>query len=499
MVFRLYNIDNSSVEGHEIEKVRWEQVWAVSHVWDNGPTLDLDVRGCRWQSKSFSSKKRYETLLQKACEVVADKGAKFLWMDCLCIDQHSDEDKIKQIPHMADIFSKSAGTVAFGKLSDTDEFSNIVHPYDDGSKAWVTSWFERVWIYQEMQLPREVLFVSHDRVFTRIEIYWMLLLMSPYLTPTGRLTVQDLVNAVSPKSKSNTQRALMQASMRECAVPIDKVYGILGALNEKLRSLKADYDLSQQPALLGLMKLMSHNDIMDTLTFNVLPHNGRRHDSEQWSGMMHFNEQLEHPSYETDEYYGLNARLVNQEGRAYTVVEDAVMWTVKIMESEQHADALRSREWPHIADVAHMLEISGNFDQIEEGAEFIQCIDRVGRSIKANLQFIPESFKALHIPDIPSRQGMRKLPANRLGIRELFGKEVTVLMCRSKAANADGLSPFHYGICVEENGDGTSWYKLCTACFAEDGSEITEKKVLKSIKIGVYCPGPVNLSCCHIF
>ncbi|KAF9220300.1 hypothetical protein BS17DRAFT_787875 [Gyrodon lividus] len=466
MSIRLLQLQTRSVGVHPLENVEWSRVWAISHVWDNEGAHDLHVTGCTWSSTAFSHVARFEAMLRRVAEIVSERGGAHIWIDALCIDQKSEDDKREQIPHMVDIFSRSAGTIAFGTLRPDHQFGQLVHTYDDGKKAWVSNWFERVWTYQELQLPKEVLFVSGDRVFTRHEVYLAILMMSPYLSsPHPRLSVQEVINGLSPKSKSNTQRALLQASKRSSSFDVDKVYGVLGAVDGSLRTLRVDYSLPRSEALLNLMYLMSHKDVLDTLTFNTLPQNNGKHDADNWSGMMNLDAPTEHPSYEEDHYYGGNARILRISNIGIvTAVDHAQLWVVKIpkMEATSAAPAAIDRDWTNIQTFTRKLGIGGDFSQVLRGIEYAEAVDRTGRSVKANLSTVSESFAiAPEIRALPSMTGTRRIPQNRLGDVSLFEQEHTVLVCRSKK----DLS-FHYGISVTQNPDGT-WHKVCTASFSQ--------------------------------
>ncbi|KAF9241093.1 hypothetical protein BU15DRAFT_73573 [Melanogaster broomeanus] len=237
MSIRLLQLRTHSVHIHRLESVEWSRTWAISHVWDNGVPCNLFVTGCTWASKAFSDVKRFQDMLKRVSQIVSKRDGEYVWIDAVCIDQESEADKQEQIPHMVDIFSRSVGTIAFGTLKPDHQFGELVHTYDDGKKAWVSNWFERVWTYQELQLPKLILFIFGDRIFTRNEVYLAILMMSPYLSsPHPRLSVQDVINCLSPKSKSNTQRALLQAGKRSSSVDVDKVYGVLGALVGRLEN-----------------------------------------------------------------------------------------------------------------------------------------------------------------------------------------------------------------------------------------------------------------------
>ncbi|KAI6037973.1 hypothetical protein EDC04DRAFT_2699070 [Pisolithus marmoratus] len=449
MSIRLLHLSSGSISSYPIDSIRWETVWAISHVWDNQGTHILHgVKGCTWSSAAFSSPGRLLTVLERVSALVSHYKGEYIWMDAVCIDQDSEEDKREQIPHMVKIFRDSAGTIAFGTLTPDDEFSELVHTYDTDTgekKAWVNNWFERVWTYQELQLPKKLLFLSGKNVFTREEIYYAILIMSPFLSsPHRRLPVQSVLNGLSPKSKVNTQRALQQACSRQSSIDVDKVY-----------------------------------DVLDTLTFNTLPVNKGIHDAENWSGMMNLDELAEHPSYETDHYMGENARVIRIGERIFTAVDKAPLWLVTIPDVDaksQPADAATADQgWKHIGAVTSQLGIRGDFSQVQKGPEYAEAIGRAGRSAGAN--FPPESdlfVIAAEIRELPSKSGVTRIPHNRLGDVRLFGQPLTVLVCRSKANRL-----FHYGIVVRQNEDNT-WHKVCTASFSDScvSDRVTEDVVI---------------------
>ncbi|KAL4071852.1 hypothetical protein J3A83DRAFT_2923263 [Scleroderma citrinum] len=478
---RLYSLDTKSVQRNFSTDIEWNRVWAVSYVWDNKGKVHLPVPGCNWESAAFSDFHRFEKLLGRASQIAGERGGRYLWIDCLCINQEDNEDKAEQISNMWSIFSRSAGTIAFASLTQDNSFAQLIHTYEDGKKAWLADWFERVWTYQELHLPHNLVFVSGEQELTSVrsgvnDIYTSILLMSPYLTPPNAdlSHIQQVLNGVSPSAYDHTQRALMQARVRYTSMPCDRVYGILGALKEPMRHLHG-YGLSENQALIQLMKLMSHTDILDTLTFNTIPTNSK-HDGENWSGMMDFSASIEHPSYAQDEYHGRNARIDHLDGRIITAIDDAEIWKVKITEEQLlSASNISStgQDWPHIESVAAGLGITGDFSEVEMNPSFTDIIGRAARSLRANSDIVSPLISVLHLQAQAQTTAVEKIPTNRLGNPDLFDKEVMVVVCRSKKMK-EGRKPYHYGICVEPNEDGT-WHKICTASFSGD-CEVLERR-----------------------
>ena len=494
---RLIDLKTQTVDWHEVDTLSWNKVWTISHIWDRGDvSIKLPVKGVSWKSNSYSSELRFDLMFEKTREIIEEHGAEYVWIDAACIHQGTSEEeeleRKEQIPLMGTIYGRSAGCVAFGKQTPEDRFVEIVSTYDDGRKAWVCSWFERVWTFQELQLPKVLFFVSGDHVLTRDEVYLSILMMSPYLTSPHRLPLsgsfpndtyiltQDVVNALSPLSKSNTQRSLMQTSKRGCSADYinDKVYGILGVLPGPLSKLHVDYKISLAQAVLNLMTLMPPKDVLDTLTFNTLPPAHDIHDAVHWSGMIRLHAHTEHPSYEKDVYDpAMEARVIvtGNPPRATTHIPHASLWKVVVTEPEDtHMDFAEAhvRAWPSIASLSKHAQLTGSFFKVKRSADYAHAIGRAERSLAANWTLLRPLLdkaarggfggKALFsmLEDPPIKAESSGVPPNRLGDARLFGQTVTVLVCRSKEDKS-----FHYGIVVTPNEDG-SWHKVCTAAFS---------------------------------
>ena len=514
---RLIDVETRKVDWHDVATLPWDVIWTISHIWDRLPqkpktTIPLD--GISWKSESFSTIERFELMFKKTLQVIEPYNAKYIWLDAACIDQEDDEEredseKKVQIPFMGTVYSQSAGSVAFGTLTTNNQFVEIVSTHDDGQKAWVCDWFQRVWTFQELQLPKKLFFVSGEQVLSRDQVYFRLLMMSPYLTSPVSSTpspnfapnpnvsyvqTHDVLNALSPLSKFNVQRSLMQTSKRGCGRLCDKVYGMLGLLPESLRKPPVDYKLGLPHALLDLMVFMSPNDVLDTLTFNTLPPGDGAHDTVQWSGMVRLEEPMEHPSYEKDIYHPATDALVAVLGkppRAQTVVYNARLWEVLITKSETTNEGgvqTQVEAWPSIAALTNHFKLKDDFSAVNPSVEYAGAVGRAERSLAANWDmvkpFLEEAAKADVGKEIsaildkpPTNSGPGGLPANRLGDETLFGQQVTVLVCRSKASKS-----FHYGIAVTQNKDGT-WHKVCTAAFS-DSCVVARDRVESLVVIG---------------
>ncbi|KAF8127534.1 hypothetical protein EV363DRAFT_459669 [Boletus edulis] len=245
-------------------------------------------------------------------------------------------------------------------------------------------------------------------------------------------------------------------------------------------------------AILNLLKLMPSEDVLDTLTFNMLPPADNVHNAIHWSGMVMLDRPTEHPSYETDIHHPTNAHIsaTGNTSRACTVVDNAPLWKVMVTKPEDsHAAStdIQIRAWPSIADLSQYIKLTEDFSRVERSADYVDVVGRVERSLAANLTLLKpllekatggagnEVFSLLQNPPSTAR-GSSGLPPNRLGDESLFDQEVTVLVCRSKSNNL-----FHYGIVVTPNEDGT-WHKVCTASFS--ASCVVATQIESTVVIG---------------
>ncbi|KAN0087786.1 hypothetical protein V8E55_006407 [Tylopilus felleus] len=474
----LIHLQSKSVSSHLVDAISWDKVWTVSHIWDKGGETLIPLKGVSWRSTAFSSANRFTVIFEKACQIVEAYDAEYIWMDTACIDQGGEDEKKEQVPFMATIYSQSAGSVAFGTLTPDGQFGQIAYTYEDGQKAWLCSWFERVWTYQELQLPKVLLFVSGNHVLRRDEVHLSILLI---------LSIHDVLNALSRTSYTNTQRSLMQTSKRGCSSCHiqDKVYGILGVLSHShlFSKLDVDYNISLAQAVLSLMVLMPSNDVVDTLTFNTLPPGNNVDDALCWSGMVMLDGPMEFPPHEKDSRRPTHAfvDIVDEAASPKTVVCNAPLWKVVVRKSKNThtmSGDIQDLTWgPSVTAVSQYAKLTDNFSKVELSADHADTARRVQRSLRAHREslkplleegatdgIVGKEFSSIleNPPLMTTPPTPRVMSQNRLGDTSLFDQEVTILVCRSKVYGS-----FHYGIVVTPNDDG-SWHKVCTAAFSDE-------------------------------
>jgi hypothetical protein len=195
-LLRLSSGSNQDRLKGKLEHVRLDSVKdkdafrALSYVWGNPlKPFQIDVgdsKTVRITAALFFALKR----LRKESSSVK------LWADGICIDQENDKEKSHQVRLMPDIY-KSAHRV-YAWLGNEEDRSDLaidclldinrksqsskqpekpLLPSED-SEAWDAiirffgrPWFRRVWIVQELVLPRSIIMLCGDRRFNWDEIY----------------------------------------------------------------------------------------------------------------------------------------------------------------------------------------------------------------------------------------------------------------------------------------------------------------------------------------
>jgi hypothetical protein len=219
-----------------------------------------------------------------------------MWIDQICINHEDDNEKEQQVPLMSRIYTLATNTVIWlGEASDGSDsalgllqhivsclqfnFSNpdfndlarLGLPAPD-SKHWrylcdllTRKWFSRVWIIQEAVLSSgpNTWFACGDsfipwKTLTDACIYLDTCDISRKLGekfPTGTTTRAPLGETISNIERMKNDSFpelftfLTQTRNAECGDPKDRIYGLLGLLNEKDKaavrvSYKSDYPIA---------------------------------------------------------------------------------------------------------------------------------------------------------------------------------------------------------------------------------------------------------------
>ncbi|EXF76998.1 hypothetical protein CFIO01_08700 [Colletotrichum fioriniae PJ7] len=236
---------------------------AVSHRWastGDEPQIIL-VNG----APSLVSTSIYDLLV----ELRRMRLSQLLWIDSICIDQADAQEKSRQVGLMREIFEEATSTIGWlGKspvaakafelvrrivTTDKIDHDELLSLKSSPSSGWqellsllTNSWFERVWIIQEIAASKETVLRSGNAI-----IHWEVFAegLGRLLTPgTGNdehlsvLTNEHLMNAlimenmrfqVDEIDRLALKDALKLGSRFKATLSVDNVFALLGIIRER--------------------------------------------------------------------------------------------------------------------------------------------------------------------------------------------------------------------------------------------------------------------------
>lgn len=124
---------SDSLSGHlnivSLDEARG-QYEALSYVWGENTTSQSISVGCRSVGITSNCDQALRHLRQH-------KQTRALWVDAICIDQSSAEDKAQQIPLMGDIYEYASRTVIWLALQPEDtRRANILYSCASAAMSW---------------------------------------------------------------------------------------------------------------------------------------------------------------------------------------------------------------------------------------------------------------------------------------------------------------------------------------------------------------------------
>jgi hypothetical protein len=251
-----------------IGAVYTQEYWAVSYEWGT-VTKETDY-DCGWlvPEKHTNAVGDIVRLIHSKMECHA------LWMDALCVDQSSDDDKEAQIPLMGKYYNSCAGTVVkltgtyevefialealadsigifvdelretrFGDLKDVDMHKNLDDVLLAVSRICDDSWFTRVWTMQEYVLPKKVVLMDNVGNMLdgdKFEKCTSISYIYDHLQQMGKVDKVFTKNMTGMRwiwsrleHTPSISQVLRNVKGRECSREEDYVYGVLGLLKGK--------------------------------------------------------------------------------------------------------------------------------------------------------------------------------------------------------------------------------------------------------------------------
>lgn len=218
---------------------------ALSYAWGPpDPCLDITVNG-----KVFSVRLNLFDFLHQISQTGEGSDSMF-WIDQICIDQRSLEERCSQVSFMDEIYKRALLTIVWlgpGEGPSPDMRKDFFW--------WIlnNSYWSRLWIVQEVCLSAQVLLMygSESMSWAEFEGGWTSYNVEAFKTPvwTGRDRFNHLRNLrLNFQNGFTVKRSLVEMvsgfyQEYTCTQPHDHVYAVLSLLPPDQRVL-ADYAIS---------------------------------------------------------------------------------------------------------------------------------------------------------------------------------------------------------------------------------------------------------------
>ncbi|KAJ3129011.1 hypothetical protein HK098_002862 [Nowakowskiella sp. JEL0407] len=189
----------------------------VSHSWGS-------VRGKKASNISWPTEVMGDKELDMLTRLLLELNFEFVWVDVLCIDQSSMEDKMYETSRMCEYYSNASACLVFpkGMHSEVDVSSIQLSDFP---------WFGRLWTLQESWLPNQCIYVfsqfTNPILCTDYDFYWRLLNMS--LAHDDAVTLGAL-DVLSISWAPNVGAISSQVLIRKCAHAADRISALYGLL-----------------------------------------------------------------------------------------------------------------------------------------------------------------------------------------------------------------------------------------------------------------------------
>jgi Heterokaryon incompatibility protein (HET) len=292
----------------------------LSYAWGDSPECEIYVNG-----ELFPVKRNLWEYLRHAREACVTQD---LWIDAICVNQSSEEERADQVSIMGDIFRGARETVCWlgpstnntgpgtsflsllgtpqkedrlrqehGFFNTSDlplpltsedvtvevkvDFFDFTNPAWKGASSLVSrSWFKRLWVVQEVVVSKNLQFrfgsftISGDLLFSAVE------LVSTIVTFPPRTILEDFHNAhelclIRKRSLHLSEDELYLAAMMrrwDCADDRDRLYAIRNIVSPRssLSSLSPNYRISTG----NLYGTFARHYIMSTGKMDILQYAG---------------------------------------------------------------------------------------------------------------------------------------------------------------------------------------------------------------------------------
>ena len=322
-----------SIRRTPLTKTQIPSFEALSYAWGNASDRQdvfiqkKSILAATWR-KATSSSPLLTTLsvtsnLSQALRYIRFKEQpRVLWVDAVCVDQQNLDERSKQVMRMPDIYRSAKGVIAWLGPEDSnsalamkiiadigsrviidfeqstltlasDFYSSFEHFHESlqlNKEAYCAirnllsrSWFERLWILQEVYLGRERIHMLCGFEGTSWEVFRGAMV---YLLHEHKGSDPDKIGDILDKVQatvtirefgfSDTLRDLLLTTRYlQCSDPRDKVYALLNLASNESSDIKSDYSKSTSEVFRSVAEhSLSKHENLEFLAYCYLPEGG---------------------------------------------------------------------------------------------------------------------------------------------------------------------------------------------------------------------------------
>ena len=243
---------------------------ALSYMWGPpSPRFDITISGKPLEIRE-NLFRFFETFVKVTDNVFLWKftGGLYLWIDQICIDQSSVSERNHQVAMMASIYSESSETIIWlGNIPKNPDAPCMIKkmgpssaPEESVTRAVAAiiehDYFTRLWIVQEIILSKwKRVLCSHPSAGA-VWVHWgnLAYIARRFQYRLPSTPAKHLVKDHLQDSRLKLIQAVRFFSKGQCHDPRDKVYGLMGLVQEDQR-LTIDYAKPLEELLVETMNI----------------------------------------------------------------------------------------------------------------------------------------------------------------------------------------------------------------------------------------------------